>query len=129
MMQLNPSLRRVQLITSSSLWAQNLKLSRITIELETYHLLGKLRTGQPYWYYAEIIIILLNSLTLTRRIPLGHNNPSFDRLGHQKIVHQWFMQPGHFCKEIEKEQTKHPDIYLFHLSKSYSMDDCYVKKM
>jgi hypothetical protein len=58
----------------------------------------------------------------------GNNNSAFDRLGHQKKIRQWFMQPGRYCKEIEKEQLKHPDMCIFHLTKSHSTAVCQVKK-
>ena len=58
----------------------------------------------------------------------GTNNSTFDRLSHQKKVRQWFLQLGKYCKEIEKEQAKNPDMCIFHLSKSHATADCYVKK-
>jgi len=58
----------------------------------------------------------------------GNNNSNFDHLSHQKKIRQWFMQPGRYCKEIEKEQSKHPEMCIFHLTKSHSTDDCQVKK-
>jgi hypothetical protein len=59
--------------------------------------------------------------------PGGKTTP-FDRVSHQKKVRQWFQQPVRFCKEIEKEQLKYPDMCIFHLSKSHATADCYVRK-
>jgi hypothetical protein len=38
------------------------------------------------------------------------------------------MQPVLFCKDIEKEQLKYPDMCLFHLSKTHLTEECHVKK-
>ena len=64
----------------------------------------------------------------TTYVTPGKKNASFDRVSHQKKVRLWFQQPGRFCKEIEKEQLKYPDMCIFHLSKSHATADCYVKK-
>ena len=60
--------------------------------------------------------------------PSTNTNSGFDRLNHQKIIRQWFMQPECFCKEIEKEQSKYPDMCLFHLSKTHLTEAYHVKK-
>jgi hypothetical protein len=53
---------------------------------------------------------------------------TFDRDAHQKKVHQWFLSPTKFSKEIAKEQLKFPDKCLYHLTKSHPTYDCHVKK-
>jgi len=53
---------------------------------------------------------------------------TFDRINHQKKVRQWFMQPTKYCKEIEREQLKCPDMCLFHMSKTHTTEECNVKK-
>jgi len=50
------------------------------------------------------------------------------RMNQQKKVKEWFLQPLKFCKEIEREQKKYPDMCIFHLSKSHATDACYLKK-
>jgi len=64
----------------------------------------------------------------TTHSPSGNNpNAGFDRLNHQKKVRLWFLNPTKYCKEIEKEQEKHPDKCIFHLSSSHPTATCNVK--
>jgi hypothetical protein len=67
--------------------------------------------------------------------PKGINNRetsnTFDyntRMAQQKKVREWFLQPAKFCKEIEKEQRKYPDMCIYHLSKLHGTATCYIKK-
>jgi hypothetical protein len=53
---------------------------------------------------------------------------SFDREAHQKKIKTWFMNPSKFSKELAKEQQKFPDKCLYHLSKTHSTENCFVKK-
>jgi len=46
---------------------------------------------------------------------------------HRKKVKQWFLQPQKFCKEIESEQQKHPEMCIYHLSSSHPTETCHIK--
>jgi hypothetical protein len=50
------------------------------------------------------------------------------RMAQQKKVKEWFLHPAKFCKEIEREQKKYPDMCIFYLSKSHATENCYLKK-
>jgi len=63
----------------------------------------------------------------TQPLPGNNTNAGFDRLNHQKKVRQWFLNPAKYCKEIEKEQEKHPNKCIFHLSPSHPTTSCNVK--
>jgi len=64
---------------------------------------------------------------VTSNNPTGTKTPGFDRISYQKKVRQWFLNPQKFCQEIEKEQLKHPDKCLLHLSSSHPTESCHVK--
>jgi len=51
-----------------------------------------------------------------------------NRMSQQKKVHEWFLHPAKYCKEIEKEQRKYPDMCIYHLSKTQGTNDCFIKK-
>jgi len=51
-----------------------------------------------------------------------------DRMAQRKKVREWFMNPGKYAKEIEKEQCLHPNKRIFHLTKSHLTSSCDVKK-
>jgi hypothetical protein len=49
------------------------------------------------------------------------------RMAQQKKVHEWFLNPVKFRKEIEREQKCHPDKCIYHLTKSHPTATCFVK--
>jgi len=53
---------------------------------------------------------------------------NIDRAAQQKKVRDWFLNPLKFCREIEKEQSKFPNMCIFHLTDTHSTDTCSVKK-
>jgi hypothetical protein len=53
---------------------------------------------------------------------------NIDRAAQQKKVRNWFLNPIKFCREIEKEQGKFPNMCIFHLTDTHSTDSCSVKK-
>jgi hypothetical protein len=65
-------------------------------------------------------------------LPSRDRNSSTDsysqRMIQQKMIREWFLSPLKFFKEIEQEQRKYPDNYIYHLTKSHPTVECYVKK-
>jgi len=56
------------------------------------------------------------------------HSQGFDREAHQKSIRSWFLNPSKFSKDLEKEQQKFPDKCLYHLSKTHTTENCFVKK-
>jgi hypothetical protein len=63
----------------------------------------------------------------TGRKPSTPTDNSSDKAPHQKKVHEWFLSPIQFCKEIEAEQRLHPSKCIYHLDKTHSTENCAVK--
>jgi hypothetical protein len=56
------------------------------------------------------------------------NSTNMDREAHQKKVHEWFMNPSKYSKELAAEQCRNPNKCIYHLHKTHPTTDCAVKK-
>lgn len=83
--------------------------------------------------WPTILVLCRNYFNSVKPQGVSNKDPSGDstnqdRAAQQKKVRNWFLNSLMFCREIEKEQSKFPNMCIYHLRGTHSTDSCSVKK-